>query len=151
MEAKTVKTSLERLSPILHTMLEEGIDVTLTITGNSMLPLLRHGKDKVVLCKCKADALKKGDLPLYQRQSGQYVLHRIWAVHERTYDMVGDGQITIERGLPKQQILAVVKKVERKGKWYDCRDWQYGWYVKLWGGMFPIRRVLLRLGRSIWK
>ena len=57
-------------------MVREGHDVPVTITGGSMTPFLVHGRDRVILSKISRP-LKTGDMVLYQRESGQYVMHRI--------------------------------------------------------------------------
>ena len=58
-----------------------GEKVSFTPRGCSMLPMLRDNLDKVVLEK-PADHLKKYDLPLYMRDNGSYVLHRVVDVGE---------------------------------------------------------------------
>ena len=57
-------------------LLSYGEQVPLVITGNSMYPFLRHGRDTVYLQKVQRP-LKKGDMVLYRRKNGQYILHRI--------------------------------------------------------------------------
>ena len=47
-----------------------------TNVGVSMRPLIRQGRDLLVIRTCTG-RLRKYDIPLYQRPSGQYVLHRI--------------------------------------------------------------------------
>ena len=44
--------------------------------GRSMEPMLKQGRDRVVIVP-PVFPLKKYDIPLYKRDSGQYVLHRI--------------------------------------------------------------------------
>ena len=46
-----------------------------TNVGDSMKPLIRQGKDLLIIEKADG-RLKKYDVPLYRRDSGQYVLHR---------------------------------------------------------------------------
>ena len=60
-----------------------------TNKGNSMYPLIRQGKDVLIIKKCNT-RLKKMDVPLYKRESGQYVLHRIIKVNENDYVIRGD-------------------------------------------------------------
>lgn len=50
--------------------------------GDSMLPILRQGKDLMVISRKPEDRLKKYDVPLYKRDNGQYVLHRILKVRK---------------------------------------------------------------------
>lgn len=138
---------MEELSPLIVGLIEEGIDVTITVTGNSMRPMLTHRKDTVVLTKCDPFALKRGDLPLYKRDSGQYILHRIIKVHKDTYDMIGDHQYEVERGVKKGNVLCLVKGYTRKGKQHSCEEFKYKLYTFIWCLTVPFRRALLWLHR----
>lgn len=142
MKNKIIKTSMESLSPILLAMLEENIDVTITVTGNSMYPLFMHKRDSVILTRCNKYTLKTGDIALYKRDNGQYVLHRIVKVNKNSYDLCGDHQYLIEKKLPKEKIIAVVKAFERKGKRYSCDTFAYGLYWRLWVFSMPYRSLL---------
>lgn len=144
MNTKKVSTSMESLSPIITTMLEENRDITLAVTGNSMYPLFAHKRDSVILASCNKFDLSKGDIPLYKRNNGQYVLHRIVKVNENSYDLCGDNQYIIEKNLPKKNIIAVVKAFERKGKVYSCNDFFYKLYWKLRIASIPFRSFVHR-------
>ena len=76
------EVSFAELMPIIEDAFSQGLSVTLPITGNSMRPLFRHKRDSVVLSACDPYSLKRGDVPLYQRENGQYVLHRIVRVKQ---------------------------------------------------------------------
>ena len=52
--------------------------------------------------------MKKRDIILYKRDSGQYVLHRIVKVKDNTFTLVGDNQHELEHGIRLDQILAIV-------------------------------------------
>ena len=61
---------------MIRTLLEDGQEVSMIVTGNSMRPFLKHGRDKI--CMKKTDRkLRKGDIVFYRRENGQYVMHRI--------------------------------------------------------------------------
>ena len=77
--------------PLLEEKLSEGGSVELPITGTSMLPLLVQGRDRVIISKADKQ-LKKYDLPLYKRDDGAFVLHRVVAACGGTYTMCGDNQ-----------------------------------------------------------
>ena len=68
----------------LEQVLEEDGILYHTSKGVSMRPLIREGKDVLVIKK-PAGRLKKYDIPLYKRDSGEYVLHRILKVREKDY------------------------------------------------------------------
>lgn len=149
MEINKEKISFEKLSPILITMIQKNIDVTLTITGNSMYPLLTHKRDSVILTRCDNRKLKKGDIPLYKRSSGQYVLHRIVMVNEDSYNLCGDNQYIIEKNIPKENIIAVVKAFERNGKLLYCNDFSYKVYFRFRVFLIPFRRFLHMISSKV--
>lgn len=74
--------------------------------GISMLPLIRQNIDSIVLKKAPA-VLKKYDLPLYIRDDGHFVLHRVVGKNRNGYIMCGDNQSVYEHGVRHDQILAV--------------------------------------------
>lgn len=146
MEYRKVKldTSKEDFSSVLSEILDQGQDVTITITGDSMLPLWKHNRDTVVLAKCDKAGLKKGDIPLYRRNNCQLVMHRIIKVNKDTYNLCGDAQTHIEYNVNTKNIIAVVKTFTRKGKEYSCSNLWYRLYTVLWVSARPFRHIILR-------
>ena len=67
--------------------------------GDSMLPLIRQGKDLLLIARKPEGRLRKYDVPLYRRDSGQYVLHRILKVRENDYVICGDNRWRCETGI----------------------------------------------------
>ena len=125
---KTVK--LSQISDLMTEILENGGRVTFTTKGRSMMPLLDDGKDKVVLSKPESP-LKKKDVIFYQRDDGQYVLHRIIKIYNNQYITRGDNQWELEYGIMDKNIIAVAVAFERKGKLIKCTDWRYKTYCNL--------------------
>lgn len=62
-----------------------------TNVGDSMLPLIREGRDLLVI-EPPEGRLKKYDIAFYRRDSGQYVLHRVLEVREHDYVICGDNR-----------------------------------------------------------
>lgn len=134
--------ALAELSPIMNEILEAGGEVTFTITGTSMLPMLYHGKDKVILTK-PSGPLQKYDLPLYRRDNKQFVLHRVIKVKpDGTYIMCGDNQVNKEDSIRHDQIIGVVKGFYRKGHYYDAHNLKYRLYCHLWVDFFVVRKTM---------
>lgn len=150
MNTKKVRVAMDQLSPVIEELITAGADVTLTVTGNSMAPLWHHLQNSVVLTKCDPYALKKGDVPLYRRADGRYILHRIVRVHKATYDLAGDAQTEIERGLEKHRVLAVVKAFERGGRVVQVTARRYRAYVWLWQLVLPLRHFIFKLYGAIY-
>ena len=134
---------LEALMPLFREQLALGNTVRFSPRGISMLPMLRQGRDQVVLSPLP-ETLKKYDLPLYQRDNGQYVLHRIVEVKADTYTCMGDNQFQKEPGLRREQMIAVVSAFCRNGREYSVRDWRYRLYCRVWYGTRHLRRLWRR-------
>ncbi|MCM3633402.1 S24/S26 family peptidase [Paenibacillus camelliae] len=150
LDRKLIKLDSEKLHPILQSTLEQQLDISLPVTGNSMQPLWMHNRDSVVLTPCDPYTLKKGDVVLYRRATGQIVLHRIVKVNEESYDLCGDAQVDIERGLPKRQVLAVMTSFTRNGRQYSNKQLSYVLYSVLWHLLRPARRAV-RSGYRRWR
>ena len=125
------------MEPLLS-LLEEAEAVPLVISGSSMTPFLVHGRDKVLLSKPRRP-LKKGDMILYRRAGGAYVLHRICRCRGNTYSLVGDGQYLIESGIRNRQVLAVVTAVRRKGKLLRPGSACWMFFQHIWLILRPVR------------
>ena len=136
------------MEPLLG-LLEETACVPLVISGSSMTPFLVHGRDAVYLSKVDRP-LRRGDMVLYQRDSGAYVLHRIFFAEADAYTMVGDAQTRLEPGIRPDQIRALVIAVRRKGKLLQKGAFWWEFFEKVWIRMVPLRPAL-RKGCSVVK
>lgn len=144
------KMRLDDLMPLIRERLAVGQTVSFFPNGVSMLPMLRQGRDSVELSPAP-ERLKKYDLPLYQRDNGQYVLHRVVAVG-KDYTCVGDNQFLLEPGVERRQVIALVTAFARDGKRIEVTDLRYQIYCRLWCASRPLRHfwrgwLRPRLGR----
>lgn len=147
MEHKVRSIAPEELMDDLLALLEQTEPVPLVISGNSMAPFLIHGRDTVFLSRIKAP-LKRGDMVLYRRASGQYILHRVYSAEDDTFTMVGDGQAGLEPGIRQEQTLALVSAVRRKGKLLEPGSFLWDFYEKAWIRMIRLRPYILRFLRK---
>ncbi len=114
-----------------------------TNVGDSMLPLIRQGRDLLVI-KPKTGRLKKYDIPLYRRDSGQYVLHRVLKVRPDDYMICGDNRWSREYGITDRHVVGVLTAIIRDGKEIPMTDWRLRLYAHLWCDLFPLRAGILR-------
>lgn len=135
---------------VLKELVEEGREVSMLIAGSSMSPFLGHERDYIFFKK-PAAPIKRGDMVFYQRENGQYIMHRVWKVKNHQYYMVGDAQVEIEGPLERDQIFAVITKVKRKGKWCGPGDFWWEFFEKVWIRIVPLRRLLVRLYGIVYK
>lgn len=136
------------LIPELLAAMEQGQIVSLTISGNSMTPFLVSGRDTVFLGRVELP-LKTGDMVLYQRRTGQYVLHRICDRRGETYQLVGDAQTAVEEGICREQILARVVGLRRKGKLQGPGSFWWEFFRLVWVRMIPLRPGVMKLYRML--
>ena len=132
------------MEPVLREVLVAGGRFRITITGTSMMPTLRGGRDQVELA-LPDRPYRKYDLPLYKRNSGQFVLHRVISVaKDGSLSCCGDNQWTREPGLQQSQMLGLVVRICRNGREFPVEDRRYRLWVRFWVLVFPCRRLLLR-------
>jgi hypothetical protein len=136
---------MEELYPVLDAQLQRG-EAQLPVTGISMTPTLRGGRDLVRLRKLE-DRPKRGDILLYRRDNGQYILHRALRGGNGVV-CCGDRQFEKEP-VRTEQILAVVTAFCRKGKWHSTSAPFYRLYVFFWM-ILPLRRCAFFLRRA-WR
>lgn len=121
---------MEQLMPLFRERLEKGQNVRFMPRGVSMLPMLRQGIDSVVLSPLP-EKLKRYDLPLYQRENGQYILHRVVEVGD-TYTCLGDNQFDREFGVKHEQMIGLVTEYYRGEKHHSVKELGYQIYCRIW-------------------
>ena len=151
METREYYTELNNLMPLFRERLAAGQKIQFSPRGVSMLPMLRQGIDSVILSPVP-EKLKKYDLPLYQRDDGKYILHRVVKV-EDTYTCIGDNQFVYERGVRHDQMIAVVSAFTRGDREISVTDPMYRMYCVLWhhsrSARYFLRRVKNKLRRML--
>ena len=120
------QVELEEVIFLIQDAITRNQSVQFCPQGTSMLPMLRPGVDSVVLSRVP-DKLKKYDLVLYQRDNGQYILHRIVGVKD-TYICAGDNQLRCEKGVRHEQMIARVTSFCRGEKVHDVNEITYQLY-----------------------
>ncbi len=108
-------------------------------SGTSMMPLIKQGRDLVVIVKPEFP-LKAYDVPLYRRgDSTRFVLHRILKVTPDGYVIRGDNCLNKEYGIKDDDIIGVLSAVIRKGKEISVDNTGYKIYSRVWRYIFPVR------------
>lgn len=144
MESNVKVLSEQELIPPLLALLDETDCVPLVISGSSMTPFLVHNRDTVYLSKIRRSP-EKGDMVLYRRDNGKYVLHRIYRTESGTCILVGDAQTVLESGIRPDQILALVIAVRRKGKLLVPGNFCWDFFQRVWIRMVPLRPWILKI------
>ncbi len=118
--------------------------------GDSMEPMLREGRDTVIVVP-PTFPLKKGDVPVY-RKSGHYTMHRIVRKTRRGYIICGDNRVIPERDVREEDIIGVLAAFYHGETYVSCTDAAYIRYTKKVCRAYPrrlFRSFLTRIVRKI--
>lgn len=140
---------LEVVLSLMEEAFRHGGFYDLTVTGASMSPTLKPGRDAVRLVPPTVKPPKKGDIILARRKMGGVMLHRVEAISpDGMWTLNGDGQEWSEE-VREADILAVVSELCRKGKWISVEAPLYMVYVRLWRLTKPFRNQLVDLKKRV--
>ncbi len=127
----------------IKTLLEtEGRFVGTTV-GISMLPMIRSGRDVVVIER-KTERLKPLDVALYTRKDKDYVLHRVLQVTDSGYIIRGDN-CYYDETVKEEEVIGVLTQYFKKEKPIMTDDPKYLRYVKRRLFWYKPRRALITL------
>lgn len=124
--------------------------VPVPVAGSSMTPFLHPGD--TVYVDLPTQPLRKADIVLFTRPSGQYILHRIIKVNpDGSFIMLGDAQTEREYVDGPGRIHARVTKATHKGKLLTPRSLRWLFFATVWIWAAPLRPKLMALWASIKK
>ena len=109
--------------------------------------MLRQYRDSVVLAPVD-DRLQQGDIALYQRDDGSYVLHRVIRLIPEGYLFCGDNQAELET-VRQDQLVAVVTSYIKKGQQRRLNEPGYCLYRFVWVKLFGFRKGYIWLRRRL--
>lgn len=125
--------------------IQAGQKLRISPIGYSMVPLLTGKKDEVVLGRIDTP-LRSGDICLFRRDSGTYVLHTLHHIdHAGGYYFIGDSQTQIEGPLRREQVIARADSYIRKGREHSCSAAGFRVMHQIWLKLRIIRPFLLRI------
>ena len=123
-------------------VLDEGREAVIIPTGNSMLPFIRGGEDRVVLRR--RDSIAVGDIVL-ARLGERYILHRVIAAEGDALTLMGDGNLSgTERCSLADVLGTVVQIILPSGRVRTPGR------ARFWRILKPLRRYLLAAWRRLF-
>ena len=144
---KTVDTK-EYLDVICGLLREGRREVSVPVAGSSMSPFLHHG-DTVYLDPVE-ELPKRGDIVLFTRPSGQYILHRVVKVNaDGSYIMLGDAQTQRERIESAASIHGIVVSALHKGKLLTPKSFRWRIFATVWQWVVPLRPFIMKSWKII--
>ena len=131
--------------PSAEEALASGATLHIKPEGNSMLPLIKAGRDSVYIQKVSFEDIKKGDVVLYRNEHHLLVLHRVCKKTPTAFYTVGDHQLLSAGPYDRSMLLGRMAAMQRRGKYIDCAGATMRIYSRLW----LLRRSLLLALRTI--
>lgn len=122
-------------------VLQDGREAVIIPTGNSMLPFIRGGVDRVVLRRQAGVAV--GDIVLV-KIGERYILHRVISREGDALTLMGDGNIRGTESCTAADVLGTVAEIIRPSGRVRIPG-----RARLWRMLKPIRRYLLALWRRL--
>lgn len=142
--------TVAEMRPLIDAALSSGGIFTFSPRGTSMLPLIRAELDTVELIK--PNELSEGDIVLYLRKNGDYVLHRIiYVSQDGSFAMCGDNQYNLEYGIGREQIIAKVEAINRGGKHISCDSPKMKRYIRRLPYMRASKKLRFRIRLALSK
>ena len=114
--------------------------------GYSMYPLIKGERDLMVI-KPVTVPLRRLDIPLYKRDNGKYIVHRIIKVADDGYVLCGDNCLDKEYGITDKHIIGVMTTVVRDGKAIPADGFKNRLYAHIICDFFPLRRLIFLFRR----
>ncbi len=127
----------------------EGERVRIRAKGNSMLPLIRDGKDEIILEKTTPSSFRTGRLLLVKLIGRGYVLHRVRIITDDLIVLHGDGNLSVFETCTREDVIAEATEVIRNEKEIRVGTTRWNLYRYLWPKNLFLRRVCLALYRGI--
>lgn len=130
-------------------LVEAGSRVKIRARGNSMLPLIRHGKDNVTLQSVNEDSFRKGSLLLVRMAGGSYILHRLIRCRDDEVLLRGDGNLSLIETCNRNDVIAEAVEVERGRRNIVKGSLRWNMYHILWPRNPFMRRIALGIYRRV--
>lgn len=146
----SVLTNKALLVEEIRKLISEGHTATITVKGNSMNPFLVDGRDKMTLGGFDESEVRRGCVVLFKDSTGEHMIHRVIHRDGSHLTVKGDGNSKKVEIAEMEDVIAVMRCIERKGKTYTPQTFAWRAYSGLWMLLSPVRRVLLGLWRRLF-
>lgn len=134
----------EYLDMVCQALQEGKKMVPVPVAGGSMTPFLHPG-DTVFLDLLDSPP-KKGDIILFTRPDGRYILHRIVQVRrDGTFILLGDAQTEREVVDGIHRIHARVTCARHKGQLLTKKSLRWWFFATVWMYVVPFRYTIIKI------
>lgn len=118
--------------------------VTIFLEGNSMMPLIRRGKDSVTIAALQRP-LRIGDVVLITTGADRYVVHRVWRINGTTIRTLGDNCVNPDPWIPQECVLGQAILYRRNNVKHRLDTTAARLWGRAWMAVFPLRKCCIQL------
>ncbi len=115
--------------------------------GESMRPMLRGGRDMVII-EPISDSPRKYDVILFKDEASRYVLHRVVKIKNGVFITRGDNTYFTETVAP-EAVLGILTKYNKNGKSYNVNSFSYKLYARLRVFFYQPRKLYIKTRRAL--
>lgn len=118
---------MQRLFDNIENLVAEGECFELRVNGYSMLPLLGHRDDVIVVRRVDVTEDISSRIAMFRGPKRNIIVHRVLSVDNGIVSLRGDGNLLQIERTPRNEIIGVVESVRRRsGKVVSCtsESWQ---------------------------
>ena len=133
-------------STIEKELSEKGSFATCAV-GESMRPMLRGGRDMVVI-EALSGKIRKYDVILFKDAAARYVLHRVVKIKNGRIITRGDNTYFTENVAP-EAVLGILTKYNKNGKSYSVNSFSQRLYARWRVTFYPVRKLYLRIKKRL--
>lgn len=126
------------------------IPVKISLAGHSMEPLIRMRRDKVVIVPVDEEIVV-GDIVLFKRFDGAYVVHRVYSISGETIVTLGDNCENPDPPMNRSAVLGKVTEIIRGKRLIEADSPLQRRLGKISMKLLPLRKRYLHLKYVIRK
>ena len=130
---------------------KEGVvlPVHITLSGDSMRPLIRKGKERVTILPVTRP-LMIGDIVLFHdKTSGRYVVHRVFRMENDKLQTLGDFCVHPDRWMDRSWVYGIVTEIHYRNRCFSTDSNFSRAFGRVWTAIRPIRPIYIGIHRGI--
>ena len=117
---------MQRVLDNIESIIAVGERFELSVTGYSMLPLLGHRGDTIIVRRTTECEDIAGRIAMFRGPQRNIIVHRVLRIDNNIVILKGDGNPHLEERTPRSEIIGVVESVRRGNRVIDCtsKSWR---------------------------
>ena len=130
---------------------KEGVilPVHITLSGESMRPLIRKGKERVTILPVNKP-LTIGDIVLFHDKiSDRYVVHRVFRIDGDRVQTLGDFCVHPDRWMDRSWVYGIVTEIHYRNRCFSTDSKFSRAFGHVWMAVRPIRPIYIGIHRVI--